>query len=93
MRLPLWTGIAVLCLAGCAAGPYRGDGYGYGGQPGYGGGGYGYNAPPPAYYQPPPAPEGPRLSDNQKRAFQNCVMLPTHMDRERCRATVMSTVR
>ncbi|RQO44171.1 hypothetical protein DBV14_25070 [Variovorax sp. KBW07] len=60
-----------------------------------------YYSGPPArpYYGPAPdweAPQErdkPRLSDMQKRAFDNCIVLPTHLDRARCRATVMSTVR
>jgi hypothetical protein len=71
--------------------------------PAYYGPGPGYYAPPPAYYQPAPAPgvyfgaqsyghSGPRLSDMQRRALDNCSLLAPHEQR-RCRATVMSTTR
>ena len=62
----------------------------------------GYYAPPPGYYGPPPGyrredyrtqyrPE-PRLSDMQRRALDNCSLLPSR-EQGRCRATVMSTAR
>ncbi|MDM0011126.1 hypothetical protein QTH87_01625 [Variovorax sp. J22P168] len=53
----------------------------------------GYGGPPP-YYGPQPryqqAP--PKLSDMQRRALDNCVLLAPR-EQPRCRATVMSTTR
>ncbi|WP_143012423.1 hypothetical protein [Variovorax sp. EL159] len=88
MRLLAWGGVLVaLCLAGCETTRHSRDrDYEY------------YGAPPGRpYYAPeweaPPQREKPRLSDMQQRAYDNCIVLPTHLDRARCRATVMSTVR
>lgn len=85
MRLILWGGLLALSLVGCETtrhGRDRDNDY--------------YGRPPPRpYYEPErEAPrEGPRLSDMQQRALDNCIVLPTRQDRARCRATVMSTVR
>ncbi|QNK66583.1 hypothetical protein [Variovorax sp. PAMC26660] len=79
--------LALLCLAGCETNRHSRDrDYEY------------YGAPPSRPYyeserESPPARDRPRLSDMQQRAFDNCIVLPTHLDRARCRATVMSTVR
>jgi hypothetical protein len=56
-----------------------------------------YGPPPPVYYEPdyrqgPYPVERPRLSDMQRRALDNCVLLAPR-EQPRCRATVMSTVR
>ena len=55
-----------------------------------------YYAPPPTYYGPPPGyqtrSQGPKLSDMQQRAMNNCALLAPR-DQPRCRATVMSTAR
>ncbi|MDQ0607482.1 hypothetical protein QFZ83_001653 [Variovorax sp. W1I1] len=82
----LWGGLLALGLAGCETTRHSRDrDYDY----------YGRPPPQPYYYEPErEAPrEGPRLSDMQKRALDNCIVLPTRHDRARCRATVMSTVR
>ena len=89
MRLNLilfWGGLlALTSLAGCETTRHSRDrDYDY------------YGRPPqqqPYYYEPEESREGPRLSDMQKRALDNCIVLPTRQDRARCRATVMSTVR
>jgi len=81
-----WGGLlALTSLAGCETTRHSRDrDYDYYGRP-----------PPqqPYYYEPEESREGPRLSDMQKRALDNCIVLPTRQDRARCRATVMSTVR
>lgn len=57
--------------------------------------------PPPPYYAPRPGypppgyqnrSQGPKLSDMQQRALDNCALLAPR-DQPRCRATVMSTAR
>lgn len=48
------------------------------------------NAPSPGWRAPPSSL--PRLSDMQKRALDNCVLLQ-RSEQARCRATVLSTVR
>ncbi len=56
-----------------------------------------YYAPQPNYYGGPPPgyqtrSQGPKLSDMQQRAMNNCALLQPR-DQPRCRATVMSTAR
>ena len=64
----------------------------------------GYYVPQPGYYAPAPGyrerdeyqgqvrTEQPRLNDMQRRAMDNCSLLAPR-EQNRCRATVMSTVR